>query len=80
MKTASEKTFVARTRLAQCRRPGCGLEVYSRGLCGTDYRVAHGLVRDGLITWDELEQHGKVDRPKRTAKVWFLEYAGRKTN
>lgn len=77
MKPLSEKTFVAPTRVVKCRRPGCDRNAECRGLCGCDYRVAHQLVTDGLTTWEELERHGKADEPKRTAKVWFLEYAGR---
>ncbi len=77
MKVFNEKTFVAQVRGVRCRRPGCNRDSQSRGLCAVDYRVAHQLVSDGITTWIQLENHGKADPPKRTAKVWFLEYAGR---
>ncbi len=81
MKANSEKAIVvAQAPLVKCRRPECDEIAVCRGLCGSDYRVAHKLVSDGLVEWTDLERHGKVAAPKRTAKVWFLEYAGRKTN
>ena len=79
MKNRAEKAIVAASApIMKCRRPDCSEIAVCRGLCGSDYRVAHKLVADGLVEWADLERHGKVASPKRTAKVWFLEYAGRR--
>ncbi len=75
MKALAERTFVA-PRVVRCRRPDCGRDSACRGLCPTCYRVAHQLVSERLTTWEELEKHGKAERSRRTAKVWFLEYVG----
>jgi len=66
-----EKT-VALPFAEQCLRPRCRKEVYARGLCDSDYQVAHRLVADGIVTWEQLEKSGRAAERKRNAKEWFL--------
>jgi hypothetical protein len=58
-----ETTIAVRVRT--CMRPGCGHDAKCRGLCLSDYRVAHQLVAAGSTTWADLERHGRVAQPLR---------------
>lgn len=64
-------------RGSRCLRPHCKGDAKTRGLCGSDYQVAYHLVAEGLVTWEQLETEGKALPPRKVAKSWFLETAGR---
>ena len=44
----------------KCLNPNCERKQKSRGLCGSCYDIAARLVREHRVTWEELEQAGKV--------------------
>jgi len=52
-----------------CRRPKCGLKVWCRGLCQMDYRFARQAIKEGAITWEELEREGKASPIERIKKA-----------
>lgn len=56
----------------RCRRPGCLRDAEIRGLCRSDYQTASVLVSEGVVSWEQLEQRGKVDEPRRSVKSWLL--------
>lgn len=43
----------------KCLVPNCPRDRYTRGLCHAHYVGAGKIVRDGLCTWEELEENGK---------------------
>lgn len=66
-----ERTVVVRKRL--CRKPGCDrIGDHARGMCEACYRATAKYVADGVVTWERLEQRGKVDKPQTTLKEWLL--------
>jgi hypothetical protein len=56
----------------RCRRPHCNREAVSRGLCASDYQQAWRYVSAGSVTWEELENRGKVNEPARGVKAWLF--------
>lgn len=59
-----------------CRYQDCSDRSYTRGLCMRHYLVAIRFVKQGKITWRELEKAGKAVPPKVQTKEggsWFLE-------
>lgn len=65
-------TETATIRRARCRVPRCEREAISRGLCRRCYQAAWELVHAETITWEQLENRGRVERTS-SAKAWFLE-------
>lgn len=69
---------------AVCLRPACGRPVKMRGLCDQDSLFIMDCVRAGYVTWQGLEQRGKVlptSRPSanrlqdpqlQARRAWFL--------
>jgi hypothetical protein len=49
-----------------CLRPGCSKLIYCRGLCQWDYKLAKQAIKDGLLTWEQLEAAGRSLAPKRS--------------
>ena len=60
----------------KCLRPGCKNIGTARGLCNEDYSRASQLVKQGVTTWEQLEEHKKCwpRKAQRTevARQWFL--------
>ncbi len=60
----------------KCLREGCIKGKFARGLCGTCYKYASRLVKQGKLTWKELEKKGKCEiviaRNKNVREEWFL--------
>lgn len=48
----------------KCLFKGCERDTRGggRGLCSNHYSGWHNRVKRGLITWEQLEQEGKVER------------------
>jgi hypothetical protein len=60
----------------KCLYPECHSMEYTRGLCEKHYNKAFILVRDGKVTWNKLEEEGKVKKSTREwikTKNWFLQ-------
>jgi hypothetical protein len=60
-----------------CLVPNCKRPVIRRGLCDSDYNAAARLVRDGVISWIELEKAGKAlprmkSGPANESRKFFL--------
>jgi len=71
MKSPARETTVAASRL--CRFPGCDRPGdHARGMCESCYRGTASYVADGVISWERLEQRGKVAQRKMTLKEWLL--------
>jgi hypothetical protein len=63
----------------KCVNPDCGKVAGTRGLCGSCYGAASGLVKAGTVTWADLEAKGKVlgrggaaGTLKAKAKAWLM--------
>jgi hypothetical protein len=67
-----ERTIVARA--PRCRVPHCHRDSVTRGLCRSCYQSAYMLVREGYVTWQQLEDRGKCERTT-SAKSFFLQTA-----
>jgi hypothetical protein len=73
MNTTTEPTTPSPIKCLHCDKP-----VYGRGLCAKAYHIARQLIKDGKLTWEDLERRGKALPPKQyTAKEsvvkWLLE-------
>lgn len=56
-----------------CRKAGCiRIGDHARGLCEPCYRATAKYVSDGVVSWEKLENQGKVTQPKTTLKEWLL--------
>lgn len=64
-----EKTVAMSDR---CRVPRCLSEIHSRGLCRSHYQQTWRYVADGTVSWEELEDSGKVAERERSFKSWLL--------
>ena len=67
----------------RCLFPECALEYGGRrkpcrGLCRGHYESARRKVTEGVVTWEELEKHGKclpsLRRGPRSASQWFTDF------
>ena len=71
---------VVMNKEAKCLNPRCGKVVRKRGLCSSCYNTAYSLVKQGKVTWADLEAKGKARALKRTkverAKEWFMDTEG----
>ena len=47
-----------------CLYPTCERESKARGLCHSHYQTALRLVKEGLSTWDRLEELGRLCLPR----------------
>ncbi len=60
----------------KCLYPDCKNHTYARGLCNACYAAATRAVKNGLITWGELEKDGKSIAPiggsYKSKQKWFL--------
>lgn len=43
---------------AECILPPCNASARRRGLCHVHLQAAEELVRDGILTWDQMEKAG----------------------
>lgn len=63
---------------AKCLVPGCNNRRSHRGLCNKHYGSATYLVREGKVTWQELEDNGKClmayPRRSRPSTEWLLNF------
>lgn len=64
-----EKTVAMSDR---CRVPRCFSGIHSRGLCRSHYQQTWRYVADGTVSWEELEDSGKVAERERSFKSWLL--------
>jgi len=61
-----------------CLRPGCERTASRRGLCHVDYVNVCRIVKQGLVTMEELTEKGKILPPnsqprERKVTAWFIE-------
>ena len=59
----------------KCLNPRCQKEAATRGLCPNCYGVARRLVKKGVVTWEMLQKHGRVQKPGVTCnatQTWLL--------
>lgn len=62
----------------KCLNPNCERQATVRGICPVCYGRACELVRNGLITWEKLEETGRTLKRKRggrglgSTKQWLL--------
>jgi hypothetical protein len=63
----------------ECMNPQCTRHQSARGLCSNCFQIARRLIRQELISWDDLVKAGKA-LPKRLpgrkasiARKWMLE-------
>lgn len=74
MRAKRETTIVAERKAAHlCRYPACNrLGDHARGMCESHYRGAANYVARQIISWERLEQRGKVARKEMSFKEWLL--------
>lgn len=62
----------------KCLFPHCDCGRATRGLCRSHYSYASLLVRNGITTWKELEDHGKCLPRKGKSQYerssWLLDF------
>lgn len=59
----------------KCGYDGCEEKGYARGLCEGHYNMARRLVGNGITTWSEMEEKGKVAKLAKCGSKarWLLE-------
>ena len=63
-------------KLWKCLKDDCDKQADSRGLCRSHALYASRLVKEGVVTWEDLEKRGKC-LPKGyvrqfNSRAWFL--------
>lgn len=64
----------------KCKNPRCDRKEIARGLCRSCYSGTQKIVKEGYISWGELESQGKVKKPNtaerrrmtETLRSWIL--------
>lgn len=65
---------ITMTKPIKCLTPVCENAPWSRGLCSGCYSIAWHCVKEGKVTWLELQNSGKILPRKKAGKkvrAWF---------